>query len=256
MLIEDARQNDITVTCDRFPYTASSTDLDTVVPSWAYEDGSEAELGRLISPDIRDKIREEILHEHPEPQYWEEIRVSSVSSGKNKWMEGKTVTYIAGEKKLHPVDMLFSILIEEKLRVGAIFSSMSEDNLNRFLSLPYAMVGTDSSARSAEGPTGRGKPHPRGFGSFPRYLGRYVRDNGLMSMKEAVYKITLLPARTFGIENREILEKGAFADIVIFDCGKIIDRATYDEPFLKPEGINYVIINGSPVGMGRATDRY
>jgi N-acyl-D-amino-acid deacylase len=151
--------------------------------------------------------------------------------------------------------MLFSILIEEKLRVGAIFSSMSEDNLNRFLSLPYAMVGTDSSARSAEGPTGRGKPHPRGFGSFPRYLGRYVRDNGLMSMKEAVYKITLLPARTFGIENRGILEKGAFADIVIFDCGKIIDRATYDEPFLKPEGINYVIINGSPVVWeGQPTD--
>ena len=255
LLIGDARQNDIPVTCDRYPYTASSTDLDTVVPSWAYEGGSEAELGRLISPDIRDKIREEILHEHPEPQYWEEIRVSSVSSGKNRWMEGKTVAYIAGEKKLHPVDMLFSILIEEKLRVGAIFSSMSEDNLNRFLSLPYAMVGTDSSARSTGGPTGRGNPHPRGFGSFPRYLGRHVRDNGLMSMKEAVYKITLLPARTFGIENRGVLKNGAFADIVIFDYGKIIDRATYDEPFLKPEGINYVIINGSPVVWeGQPTD--
>jgi N-acyl-D-amino-acid deacylase len=246
-LIEDARQNNIPVTCDRYPYTASSTDLDTVVPAWAYEGGSDAELGRLNSPDIRDKIREEILHEHPEPQYWEDIRVSSVSSGKNRWMEGKTVAYIAGEKKLHPVDMLFSILIEEELRVGAIFSSMNKDNLNRFLSLPYAMVGTDSSARSTGGPTGIGKPHPRGFGSFPRYIGRHVRDNGLMSMKEAVYKITLLPARTFGIENRGVLKNGAFADIVIFDYGKIIDRATYDEPFLKPEGINYVIINGTPV---------
>ena len=203
MLIEDARQNDIPVTCDRYPYTASSTDLDTVVPSWAYEGGSEAELGRLTGPDIRDQIRAEILHEHPEPQYWEEIRVSSVSSGKNRWMEGKTVAYIAGEKKLHPVDMLFSILIEEELRVGAIFSSMSEDNLKRFLSLPYNMVGTDSSARSTGGPTGRGNPHPRGFGSFPRYLGRHVRDDGLMSMKDAVYKITLLPDRTFGIDPGE-----------------------------------------------------
>jgi N-acyl-D-amino-acid deacylase len=255
LLIEDARQNDIPVTCDRYPYTASSTDLDTVVPAWAYEGGSDAELGRLKSRDIRDKIREEILHEHPEAKYWEEIRVASVSSEKNKWMEGKTVAYISGERKLPPVDTLFHILIEEKLRVGAIFSSMSEDNLKRFLSLPYNMVGTDSSARSAEGPTGRGKPHPRGFGSFPRYLGRYVRDNGLMSMKEAVYKITLLPARTFGIENRGVLKKGIFADIVIFDYGKIIDMATYDEPFLKPEGINYVIINGLPVVWeGQPTD--
>ncbi len=255
LLIEDARQNDIPVTCDRYPYTASSTDLDTVVPSWAYEGGLEAELERLLSPDIRDKIREEILNEHPEPRYWEEIRVSSVSSGKNKWMEGKTVAYIAGEKKLHPADMFFSILIEEKLRVGAIFSSMSEDNLKRFLSLPYAMVGTDSSARSNGGPTGRGKPHPRGFGSFPRYLGRYVRDNGLMSMKEALYKITLLPARTFGLKNRGVLKNGAFADIVIFDYDKIIDGATYDDPFIKPEGINYVIINGLPVVWeGQPTD--
>lgn len=254
-LIEDAIRNDIPVTCDRYPYTASSTDLDTVVPAWAYEGGSEAELGRLTGPDIRDQIRTEILHEHPETKYWEDIRVASVTSGKNKWMEGKTVAYIAGERKLHPVDMLFSILIEEELRVGAIFSSMSEDNLKRFLSLPYNMVGTDSSARSAEGPTSGGKPHPRGFGSFPRYLGRYVRDNGLMSMKEAIYKITLLPARTFGIENRGVLKNGAFADIVIFDYSKIIDRATYDEPFLKPEGINYVIINGSPVVWeGQPTD--
>jgi N-acyl-D-amino-acid deacylase len=108
------------------------------------------------------------------------------------------------------------------------------------------MIGTDSSARCACGPTYKGKPHPRGFGSFPRFLGRYVRDNGLMSMSEAIHRITMLPAKTFGIHKRGILKKGAFADVVIFDDKKVIDRATFDEPFLKPEGIYYVITNGLP----------
>ena len=111
-------------------------------------------------------------------------------------MEGKTLAFISGRINIKPVDALFKILIEEKLRAGAIFSSMSEDNLRRFLSLPYAMIGSDSSARSMSGidPV-RGKPHPRGFGSFPRFLGKYVRDGKLMSMSEAVHKITMLPAR-------------------------------------------------------------
>jgi N-acyl-D-amino-acid deacylase len=130
--------------------------------------------------------------------------------------------------------------------VGAIFSSMSEDNLIRFLSLPYIMIGTDSSARSASGITCKGKPHPRGFGSFPRFLGRYVRDKALLGMSEAIYKITMLPAETFSIHKRGVLKKGAFADIVVFDPEKIADRATFENPFLKPEGIHFVIVNGMP----------
>ena len=173
---------------------------------------------------------------------------------KNKWMEGKTLAFISGRINIKPVDALFKILIEEKLRAGAIFSSMSEDNLKRFLSLPYAMIGSDSSARSRTGLTCKGKPHPRGFGSFPRFLGKYVRDGKLMSMSEAVHKITMLPARTFGINGRGVLEKGAFADIVVFDPERIIDRATFDKPFLKPEGIYYVIMNGLPeVAKGEIT---
>ena len=255
-LIEEARKNGIPLTCDRYPYTASSTDLDTVIPSWAYEGGSEAELGRLKSRDISEKIKQEILSEHREKKYWEDIRVSSVATDRNRWMEGKTIAYIAAEKNQDPVDMLFMILLEEELRVGAIFSSMSEDNLMRFLSLPYAMIGTDSSARTFSGPTARGKPHPRGFGSFPRYLGRYVRDSGLMDLNEAIHRITLLPAVTFGIRDRGILKEGAFADIVIFDHRKIIDRATYDDPFLKSEGMYYTLINGEPaIWEGQLTNR-
>ncbi len=245
-LIEDARRKGIRITCDRYPYTASSTDLDTILPSWTYDGGTEKELRRLKNPEMREKIRKEILYEHPDSDYWKRASVSSVLSQKNKWMEGKTLTFISGRINIKPVDALFKILIEEKLRAGAIFSSMSEDNLKRFLSLPYVMIGSDSSARSRTGLTCKGKPHPRGFGSFPRFLGRYVRNKRLMSMTSAVHKITMLPARTFGINGRGVLKKGAFADIVVFNLKRIIDRATFDKPFLKPEGIYYVIVNGLP----------
>lgn len=245
-LMEDARKQGINITCDRYPYTAASTDLDSVLPSWTYEGGSERELERLKSSRVQEMLKKEILYKHPDMEYWEGVRVSAVSTQKNKWMEGKSIAYIARHEGAGLVDMLLKILVEEKLRVGAIFSSMNEDNLRRFLLLPYVMIGTDSSARSTDGTTHKGKPHPRGFGSFPRFLGRYVRDEGLMSLGEAIHKITMLPAKTFDIHERGIIKKGAFADIVVFDPDKIIDRATFDEPFLKPEGVYYVIVNGKP----------
>lgn len=245
-IIEEARQEGLEVTCDRYPYTASSTDLDTILPSWVYEGGVEEELKKLNRRELQKKIRKEIFNEHPEALYWRDVYISSVYSEKNRWMEGKSIARIAQREDSEPVDIFFKILIEEELRVGAIFSSMNEDNLKRLLALSYVAIGTDSSARSASGPTRKGKPHPRGFGSFPRFLGRYVRDKGLLNMSEAIQKITVLPAKTFGISKRGVIKKGAYADIVVFDREKIIDRATFDKPFLKPEGICYVFVNGFP----------
>jgi N-acyl-D-amino-acid deacylase len=244
--IEEAQDRGVQITCDRYPYTASSTDLDAILPPWVYEGGAEAELKRLKNPKVREKIKREVLNEHPERRFWETISIASLPSRKNRWMEGKSITDIAQHEDSKPIDIFFKILIEEKLRTSAIFSSMSEDNLRRFLSLPYVMIGTDSSVRSSSGPTCKGKPHPRGFGSFPRFLGKYVRDYSLMNISEAIHKITMLPARIFGIRKRGIIKIGAFADIVVFDHNRIIDRATFDEPFLKPEGILCVIINGIP----------
>ena len=253
-LIEEARREGIRITGDRYPYTAASTDLDTILPPWVYEGGMKEELKRLKSSEFQEKIKKEILYEYPEIEYWGNVNIASVSSEKNRWMEGKNIAYIAHHKNSEPVDIFLKILIEEKLRVSAIFVSMNEDNLKRFLSLPYVMIGTDSSARSTSGPTYKGKPHPRGFGSFPRFLGKYVRDDGLMGMNEAIYKITMLPAKTFGIRKRGVLKRGAFADLVVFDYRKIIDRATFDKPFLKPEGIYYVFVNGlSAVWEGELT---
>ena len=245
-IMEKYRKEDTFLTCDRYPYTSSSTDLDAILPSWTFSGGKEKELKRLKDSKIRIKIKNQILKNKSFKDYWKNIFISSLNTDKNMWMLGKSLYDISRIRGREPVDIVFDILIEENLRVGAIFSSMNEDNLKRFLSLSYCMIGTDSSARCFSGPTCKGKPHPRGFGSFPRFLGKYVRDEGLMSMSEGIHKMTMLPARTFGIHKRGVIKKGAFADLVIFDQEKINDRATFEDPFLKPEGIYYVFINGLP----------
>ncbi|MEW6001880.1 MAG: D-aminoacylase [Nitrospirota bacterium] len=254
-LIEEARMGGIRMTCDRYPYTASQTDLDSILPSWTFSGGAEEELEKLKSLEFQKRIKKEILDKHPEREYWDKIRISSVSSRKNRFMEGRSIAEISRLGDSEPANIFIKILIEENLKVSAIFSSMNEDNLNRFLSLPYCMIGSDSSARSFSGPTRTGKIHPRGLGSFPRFIGRYIRDSGLLNMSEAIHKITMLPAETFGIKKRGVLKKGAFADIVIFDHKRIIDRATFEEPYLSPEGIHYVFVNGSPaLWEGKLTD--
>ncbi len=235
-LLESARSEGISLSCDRYPYTAASTELDAVLPAWVFEGGNDEELKRLKKPEVRKQIKNEVTKDE---DYWQNVCVSSVNSEKNKWMEGKSIKEISIRMGCEPMDAVFNILIEEGLGVDAIFYSMSEDNLKRFLSLPYVMIGSDSAARSLNG---RGKPHPRGFGTFPRFLRRYA--SGLSS---AIQKITMLPAHTFGLKRRGQIKKGFIADIVVFNPERVIDRATFDEPFVRPEGIYYVIVNGVPV---------
>lgn len=240
-MIDQARAEGIIVTADRYPYTAASTDLDAILPSSIYEGGAEREIERLRDKGIRDILKTEILSQHPETEYWRGVIISSTTREDNKWMEGKSLEELSIIMRKDPRDLLFDILIDEKLRVGAIFFSMSEDNLKRYLSLPYIMIGSDSSARSFDGITRRGRPHPRGFGSFPRFLSKYSKGLG---MAKAIHKITALPAQTFSIKKRGLIEEGYYGDIVIFDDKKISDRANFQEPFMKPYGISYVIING------------
>lgn len=245
-LIEEARKEGLSVTCDRYPYTAASTDLDSVLPAWVFEGGAGEELKRLKDPEARGRIKEELMREHPDTEYWERVSISTVSTEGNRWMEGRSIGEVAGRMGMDPVDALFSVLLDEGLRVDAVMHSMSEENLKRFLSLPYVMIGSDSTARPL---SSRGKPHPRGFGTFPRFLGRYAGDLG-----KAISKMTMLPARTFGLRGRGELREGFFADIVVFDPARVMDRATYEEPFQRPEGVHYVIVNGVPVlSEGRPT---
>lgn len=250
-----ARSEGLRIACDRYPYTASSTDLDAVLPAWVYAGGNEEELRRLNDPGDRQRVAREVS-EQAGPGYWEKVTVATVSSEKNRWTEGQTVGAIARKLGLPPMEAVFRLLIEERLRVGAIFSSMNENNLRKFLSLPFCMVGTDSSARSFSGPTGIGKPHPRGFGTFPRLLGRLVREEGLFPLQEAVRKITSLAAQTFHLRGRGMIREGMHADIVVFDPGRIADRATFENPFQRPEGLFYVLVNGAPaVWEGEPTGR-
>lgn len=241
-LIEEARKGGLRLTCDRYPYTASSTDLDTLLPSWVYEGGAEKELRRLRDPKTAESIKAEIGPK--DDRYWKGVCISSAANPENRWMEGESLFDISSRMGRKPMDALFDILIDERVRTGAIFFSMNEDNLRRFLSLPYAMIGSDSSVRSFSGPTRIGKPHPRAFGSFPRFIGKYVRDEKLMELPEAIRRVTSLPAATFHLEGRGLLREGFYADITVFDYQKIIDTATFKEPYRKAEGIAHVFVNG------------
>ena len=166
-------------------------------------------------------------------------------------MQGRTIADISAIMGLggglDEIDTLFKVLIEERLRVGAIFLSMNEENLKKFLSLKYCMIGSDSSARSFDGPTRKGKPHPRTFGTFPRFIGRFVRDSGIMGLPEAIYRTTSLPAETFSLKKRGNIREGMYADIVIFDLNDIMDRATFESPYQRSSGIQHVLVNGVPV---------
>jgi N-acyl-D-amino-acid deacylase len=247
-LMDDARNKGVRVTCDRYPYTTASTDLDSVLPRWAFEGGLEEEMKRLTDPAQREKIKEELP---ADDEVWEGVVISSVPGDSGRWLEGISIKEVAKRKNIGCREALLEVLVNEGLRVGAIFHGMSEENLWKFLSLPYSMVGSDSAARSFKGPTARGKPHPRGFGSFPRFLKNY--PGGL---PEAIRKATMLPAETFGIKGRGLIKEGFKADILVFDPGGLKDRATYEDPFQKPEGIVHVIINGVPTVLdGESTGR-
>jgi len=243
--IERANKQELNITCDRYPYIASSTDLDVILPPWAHEGGRKKEIKRLKT--LQKRLAEDILKTYPEPTCWEKVRISSVNLGKNKWMEGKSLSEISRYLGKNPVKCLFDLLLEEELNVKAIFFLMNEDNLKTILRCPYTMIGSDSGARSFDGITARGTPHPRGFGSFPRVLGRYVREERVMSLIEAIYKMTGFPAKIFHLHRRGILREGFFADITIFDPERINDRADFNNPFRKPDGIYHVFINGTPV---------
>ncbi|MBC8412594.1 MAG: amidohydrolase family protein [Nitrospira sp.] len=243
-MIDDACHMGMKVTCDRYPYTASATDLDSILPGWVFEGGKSGELKTI--EEHKQRIKAELTQEYLDPAYWGQIMISSVRTEKNSWMLGKRVSEIASIVQIDPSDLVLNLLLQEELDVGAIFFTMSDKNLETILKKKYTAIGSDSSARSFDGVTAAGMPHPRGFGSFPRVLGEFVRERGVLSLSEAVYKMTGLPASIFGLKDRGRLAKGFFADITVFFPDTIADRAEYCDPFKKPDGISHVFVNGMP----------
>jgi N-acyl-D-amino-acid deacylase len=244
-LVETERAAGSPVTCDRYPYVASSTDLDSILPSWVFDGGVEAEVARLSDHATRDRILADLASR--DDGYWTKVSISTVTKAQHTWMEGLSVHEAAVRSGKTPPRLVLDLLRDEKTRVGAIFFSMCEDNLAHFLSLPYTMIGSDSAARGFSGPTAQGKPHPRAFGTFPRFLGMYVRDKGLMELGEAIRRVTSLPAGTFGLRDRGVVREGHHADVVVFDYASITDSSTFDSPYLRALGVLQVFVNGVPV---------
>lgn len=242
-LIERAREQGLDVTCDRYPYIASSTSLDSILPKWAYEGGEQKELQRLADAQTCAAMSKEILDKHPEEDFWSRLIVAYVGAEELKRHEGRNLAEIAAEEGKAPCDVLFDILLKDELRTEMVYFSMCEENLEKVLRKPYVMIGSDGAARAHYGPLSAGKPHPRTYGTFPRVLARYVKK-GVLRMAEAIAKMTSMPARKIGLRGRGMISRGAYADIVVFDPDKIADTATFENPHRYPQGIDVVLVNG------------
>ncbi|MGR3180011.1 MAG: N-acyl-D-amino-acid deacylase family protein [Candidatus Anammoxibacter sp.] len=244
-LLDSALSEGVKLTCDRYPYTASSTDLDAIFPKWVYEGGVEKELERLKDNSIRKKIRKELnVNNNIDEDFWKSIVVSSVFNNSNKDIEGKSIWCVASERKNDPVDTVCDLLIEEDAHIDVLFFNMSEENLQEILKWDFVMIGSDSSIRSVSGILNTGKPHPRSYGTFSRVLGRYGHEKGLLALEEAIYKMSGLPAKKFNLENRGLIKCGYYADLVIFDKNEIKDMSEFQQPHQYSTGIKYVIVNG------------
>lgn len=243
-----ARREGLDFHADRYPYVASSTGLDAVLPRWAYAGGNDEELKRLNDPDTIAKLEAEVLGKNTSPDYWERILVAGVIDEKLRAeIAGRSIADIAKSWGLRPFEAMRRILIEDKLRTSAIFFSMSEENLEKILSWDFVMIASDATARNVKGPTKVAHPHPRTFGTFPRVIAKYVRERKLFTLEEAVRRMTSLPADIFHIRGRGRISKGCFADLVIFDAENVRDEATFADPNRFPSGIEKVFVNGTLV---------
>jgi len=250
--LEQARRGGLRVTADRYPYTASETGLDVLLPKWAFDGGQERELQRLADRATRSRLAREILAANPAPEFWERVVLGSVVEPALRELQGRSVAEIAAARGGAPVEVYLDLLVEDRARSEAMYHKLSEEHLERLLALDWVMIGSDSSARGSAGPSSAGHPHPRGCGTFPRVLARYVREKQVLSLGEAVRRMTSLPAETFGLERRGRLREGFYADLVVFDPAKVADGATYGSPKKPPEGIVHVLVNGRPVMLGGA----
>ncbi len=242
-LIERARERGLEVTADAYPYLAYSTGLSINFPQWARDGGDEAFVARLKSSETRRRMKPEVI-EKLEGTPWENIMLVGLESEENKPLIGRNIGQAAAAKGRDPYEFACDLLVQEGGNVSIIGFGMSEENTVRVLRHPQVMVASDGSALTPSGSLRSGIPHPRNYGTYPRFLGHYVREKKILTLPQAVKKITSMPAAKLGLDDRGIIREGAFADLVIFDADRILDRATYTEPEQYPVGIDYVVVNG------------
>jgi N-acyl-D-amino-acid deacylase len=257
-MIRIAQAAGVRLTADQYPYVAGSTMLGAILPPWAHAGGVEATLARLASSDERGRMRSEMLNRSQSKwdNFWkwsgpEGIVISDIASGRHPEYLGKNLAQAAGMKlRIDPVsedeaaEFALDLLLEEKLGVGMISFSQSEDVVRKIMREPYVNVCTDGLLS--------GKPHPRAYGTYPRILGRYAREQSLLTLEEAVRKMSGLAADTFRLRGYGKIETGARANLVVFDPERVIDRATFDDSMQYPAGIEYVIVEGKLTVRGES----
>ena len=242
--IAAAQAEGLRITADQYPYAAGSTLLGAILPPWAHDGGSEATLVRLREREVRARMRGAMSDPGPSDwdNFWgwsgpEGILVADIPSGRHPEWLGKTLAEVAGARGQDPFEAAFDLLLEERMGVAMVSFSQDEAVVERFLGLRYANVCTD-------GLLG-GRPHPRAYGTYPRILGRYVREKRTLTLEEAVRKMTSQAAAAFGFERVGLVREGFRANLVVFDPATVMDRATFEDPVQFPVGIRDVIVGGA-----------
>ncbi|HYM11211.1 MAG TPA: D-aminoacylase [Bryobacterales bacterium] len=252
-MIQKARDEGYHVTANVYPYTAGQNNLSAIIPPWAHDGGRARMLERLRDPKLRERMRREILtglpnwynHYLATGDGWAGMLLVSLHDPRNKPFQGKRMSDLIASRGGDPVSVLFDVLLEENGSVPTVYFHHSEPDMQLALKQPWTSIGSDGTAVSNEGPTGRTHPHPRYYGTFPRVLGRYVRELHVLALPEAVKKMTSMNADKLGIRDRGRIRVGNWADLTVFDPNKIADRATYENPHQYAVGVYYVLVNGA-----------
>lgn len=252
--IEAARKQGLRITADMYPYTAGATGLDAAMPPWVQEGGLDAWIARLRQPEIRKRVIQEMRSPATD---WESLYAAAGSpdrllligfnNEKLKPLTGKTLGEVAKMRGVSPEEAAMDLVIEDGSRVSTAYFLMSEDNVKLGLSQPWVSIGSDAEGAAPEGPFLLSNPHPRAYGSFARFLGRYVRDEKVTTLPDAIRRLTRLPAENFKLKNRGCLDAGCHADLVIFDPATIADHSTFEQPHRYATGVAHVFVNGVQV---------
>lgn len=243
-MIQRAAESGLPVHADRYPYIAYGTGLSIFLPLWSRQGSTEEILARLEDENLIPKIKEYVAARGERIGGWERVVISSCFTEKNKEWEGKSIQECAESASKSPVEFIRSLLIEEKNQASIVGFAMNEDNLKKVLASPLMMIGSDGRAVAPYGKLSTGKPHPRYYGTFPRVLGTYCREEKVFDLPTAVEKMTFMPAQKLGLQKRGMIAKGSYADLTLFNPETIIDNATFVDPHKFPTGIEYVIVNG------------
>jgi N-acyl-D-amino-acid deacylase len=252
--IEAVQKEGMKITADMYTYTAGGTGLDASLPPWTEDGGYPALFKRLRNPATREKIKAQVKTPTDE---WENMYLAAggpehillvgFKSENLKPLTGKTLAEIAKMRGKDPIDTAMDLIAEDESRIGTIYFIISEENIRKELSKPWISFGSDEASQAPEGVFLKSNPHPRAYGNFARVLGKYVRDEKVIPLTEAVRRLSALPATNLGLDHRGFIKKGMFADVVVFDPATISDRATFEKPHQYAIGVKHVFVNGAQV---------